>query len=462
MCRSRRLLATILCVGAVLASARGTSFGAGVCGDADGNGEVTVTDGVQVLRAGAGLSSSCTADPARCDVDGNTVVTVSDGVGVLRLAAGLPVTCTPAIPSTFNVDSITDDTDAAPGDGLCATTAHECTLRAAIQEANALSGEQTVQLGGRPYELSSGTLTVMDDLQLTGPGASTAIIDGGNGATVLVVVSGTSVTVEGVTIRHGHASNVGGGIDNHGTLILKSSVIADNVATNTGGGIENSGTVELRDTLVSGNAAGSSGGGISNHGAGVLRVVASTISGNFAGNVAGGIENSPGATASLSNTTISGNTAQNLCGGISNFGSLSLRNATIAANMAHSIGGLGIEVGGTATAANTLIADNHAGLAVDCNGTLTSAGYNLVGDAGSCTIAGDATGNLTGVVAHLEALADNGGPTPTHALAADSPARDAGNPAAPKNNGVVCLPVDQRGVVRPQHERCDIGALEAN
>lgn len=61
----------------------------GICGDADLSGAVTVTDGVQTLRAAAELSSSCTA--ARCDVDGSGAITVSDGVNVLRAAADLPI-----------------------------------------------------------------------------------------------------------------------------------------------------------------------------------------------------------------------------------------------------------------------------------------------------------------------------------------------------------------------------------
>lgn len=61
-----------------------------VCGDADGNGRVSVTDGVNVLRTAAGLSGAC-ADPAPCDVDGNGAVSVTDGVNVLRAAAGLVV-----------------------------------------------------------------------------------------------------------------------------------------------------------------------------------------------------------------------------------------------------------------------------------------------------------------------------------------------------------------------------------
>jgi predicted lipoprotein len=57
-----------------------------VCGDADGSGSVTVTDGVRVLRAAAGIGE---CELARCDADGSGSVTVSDGVNVLRAAAGL-------------------------------------------------------------------------------------------------------------------------------------------------------------------------------------------------------------------------------------------------------------------------------------------------------------------------------------------------------------------------------------
>ncbi len=75
-----------------------TDLGGGgdVCGDADGNGSVSVTDGVQVLRAAAALPSSCT--PSRCDVNGDGNVSVTDGVQVLRNAAGFPLTgtCAPA------------------------------------------------------------------------------------------------------------------------------------------------------------------------------------------------------------------------------------------------------------------------------------------------------------------------------------------------------------------------------
>jgi hypothetical protein len=58
-----------------------------VCGDPDATGTVTVTDGVEILSAAAGLASGCS--PAICDVDASGTVTVTDGVLVLRDAAGL-------------------------------------------------------------------------------------------------------------------------------------------------------------------------------------------------------------------------------------------------------------------------------------------------------------------------------------------------------------------------------------
>src|SRR5262249_39752059 len=74
------LLAGVALLGAPVAFAE-------TCGDADGNGSVTVSDGVQTLRAAADLSTTCTL--ARCDVDGSGSITVSDGVNVLRKAADL-------------------------------------------------------------------------------------------------------------------------------------------------------------------------------------------------------------------------------------------------------------------------------------------------------------------------------------------------------------------------------------
>lgn len=89
MGNSRVVVVAVLAVAAWGAVGAGDA-GAQVCGDADGSGAVTVTDGVQALRAAAGLSTSCGA--GRCDVDGSGAITVTDGVNVLRKAAGLVIT----------------------------------------------------------------------------------------------------------------------------------------------------------------------------------------------------------------------------------------------------------------------------------------------------------------------------------------------------------------------------------
>jgi hypothetical protein len=81
----------LLCVGTASLGAGPGSAAQAVCGDATGDNTVTVTDGVQVLRAAAGLSTACSTTPAICDVDGSGSITVTDGVNVLRLAANLSV-----------------------------------------------------------------------------------------------------------------------------------------------------------------------------------------------------------------------------------------------------------------------------------------------------------------------------------------------------------------------------------
>jgi hypothetical protein len=85
------------------------------CGDADDSGTISVTDGVQTLRAAAGLSSSCT--PARCDLDDGGSVSVTDGVNVLRAAAGLTVNlaCPGAAPAC-TAANVTGDARGAGAD----------------------------------------------------------------------------------------------------------------------------------------------------------------------------------------------------------------------------------------------------------------------------------------------------------------------------------------------------------
>lgn len=119
----------------------------------------------------------------------------------------------------------------------------------------------------------------------------------------------------------------------------------------------------------------------------------------------------------------------------------------------------GIEtVTDSVTVTNTIV---HGNAIADCSlgwgAAPTSCGHNLIGD-GTCGFA--ATGDLSSVDPLLGALADNGGPTRTMALAGGSPAIDSGDDLA-------CPGADQRGIKRPldgngdSGAQCDIGAYEA-
>ena len=83
--------------------------------------------------------------------------------------------------ATFAVGSGTDGADVAPGDGVCATGAGTCTLRAAVEEANALPGSDTVTLQALKHTITGAALSITGDIVVTGPGAALCTIKGKKG-----------------------------------------------------------------------------------------------------------------------------------------------------------------------------------------------------------------------------------------------------------------------------------------
>ena len=157
------------------------------------------------------------------------------------------------------------------------------------------------------------------------------------------------------------------------------------------------------------------------------------------------------------NSTVSGNDAAR-GGGIGATGALILlSNATVASNTATVAGGgLYNEDADDAplmSPDNTVVADNSAPLGSDLAGSFMSRGYNLFETTDGATVTMDegAGPDLSGTDPMLEELADNGGPTWTHALMAGSPAIDA---------GMTSLTIDQRGYPREENDLADIGAFE--
>ena len=328
-----------------------------------------------------------------------------------------------------------------------------CSLREAIESANTDndanadgctqgSGTDIVEL--RPntvYNLSipgtglnaTGDLDITtDDLTIrsTGPGA---VIDG-NGVTTLERVIEIAnlappieVTIREVTIRDGGAELGAVGSDNGGGIAVFGAGQAH--------------TLNLIGSTVSGNR-GILGGALATGNTATLNVVNSTISGNQA-TVDGGAINSEGATV-FDNSTITANVANADADFIGNAGGIFVDN-------------------GTTSLRNTILAGNRddgqdATNAPDCDGgVVQSQGYALVGNTANCMFDDLNDTDVVGTTAGLGPLADNGGPTPTHALLAGSRAINRANPGDEPNP---CEPVDQRGLARVLGGRCDIGAYE--
>lgn len=391
--------------------------------------------------------------------------------------------------TTFIVDSLGDGADANAGDGICTDQSGHCTLRAAIQEANALAGDDTINITVAGTINLTGVLPDLStNLVINGPGANVLSVrrDTGGAFRVFTVAAGATVNISGLSVTDGRTADGidgalgdpangqdGGGIYNSGTLTLTAVTVSDNqtgkggsesVASGAdgnggrGGGLFNTGTLSLFNCTVNGNMTGRSGiGGIGNKGGdgggianlGTLSLVNSTVSGNHAaGSRIGG---DGGALFTSGNVTITASTvAFNSAGG----------------SFQDSRGG-GIRVsGGTTTLRSTIVAgntDTGAGTP-DLSGAFNSEGFNLLQNTSGATINETANNgtNLAGVNPRLAPLSANGGPTRTHALLADSPALDAGDDSvldAPLN-----LSTDQRGPGFPRrvNARVDIGAFEFN
>lgn len=319
---------------------------------------------------------------------------------------------------TFVVDTVTDEVDVKAGDGICAAADGKCSLRAAIQEANAWPGADVIRLPADTYQITiqginedqaaTGDLDVTDDLTINGASgdpasADATIVDGNSLDRVFdVVPAGVTLSLSNLVVENGQtgsASTLGGaGILNQGDLNLTDVTIRNNNNNATGGGglTNEQGDVHISYSTINGNKASSFGGILLTFGS--MTISHSTITANTAGS--GGGVGVNGGIMTISDSTISDNvgaaTQGGNGGGISTAGTLNVFRSLISGNTAAQGGGIANTGTGTATIVNSTV-----------DGNISQSGGGIANTVGSVTV-------INSTISHNHA---SGSPTPSQ----DSP-----------------------------------------
>jgi hypothetical protein len=388
----------------------------------------------------------------------------------------------------------------------CADDGSEGTLRSVLASATGNDIVDLTELQCSHITLVSGALTNdAGTITLEGPGRNRLAIDANYASRV--IEGGGPVTVSGLTIMrgrhtsdhasggcidaffgvelhdstvtqcaaHGTTSATGGAIQTQYSVHVVSSTLSDNVASaDTGVALGGAigvhyGFVTVDTSTITGNIA--TGGTVAKGGGffveGSVRLTRSTVDGNIA-DFGGGFYKTLGLfsddACEIVNSTISSNIASVGGGGLVCYSDHPLfRFATITQNLAQSGVVGGALIGARQAASNSyviqlddsIVAGNSAqdtALAMDID--TTAATVVTFGDANVLTTIGRVIpATWTSDDPRLGPLADNGGPTQTHALLADSPAIDAGF-------AIEGIDTDQRGQARSAGTAPDIGAYE--
>ena len=350
--------------------------------------------------------------------------------------------------TTFTVDT-TDNvnhSDDNPGDGACATGAGECTLRAAIQESNALAGRNTIMLPAGTYTATSQLDEITDHLIIDGAGRdSTELLRTGSSGAFRIDY-GTLVTIRDLTM-----GGAGRFISNYGSLTLENCVLQnnsdssvfmfynygdtmptidplpelrvddcifrDNVGAFNGAAIQADGYLQVSNSLFENNEATNGGAIYSTGGAGVTRsgdmtIINSRFEGNSAENQGGAIRSRWNRTT-ISNTIFIDNTvtggSQPQGGAIAMSSWLTITDSYFEGNVAQYAGGaianggnwnLDIDPAIVAISGSAFVenrADFGGGLVWEGSGSLvnsTFSGNTALSDGGGILIAAGSTGTL--------------------------------------------------------------------
>ena len=352
-------------------------------------------------------------------------------------------------------------------------------------KGSTISGNTATTGAGGGLYLYSGAATISKSL------IAGNVAGGGSGGGIFAGSGVTSLTVTGSTLFANRSSISGGGVHSYvGPMTITKCTIANNTATGSGGGVTAFGLLTISASRISDNTSDFTAGGINAVGSAALTLTNSTVSGNLARHEGGGLFRAVGPSTvtgctfsgnqaeyggaisvhanssfTLSSSTLSGNRATKQGGAIYDLSAaLVVHNSTIVLNQA----GLdspftsgGIFANASVTLESSIVALNLAtgipsDLATDSMGAAFTATRCLIDNLGTGTVTiDDVTEQLKGLDPLLLPLADNGGPTQTHALRKGSPCIDQGD--NPDN-----LATDQRGppFARKLGHAVDIGAYE--
>ncbi|MEO5720579.1 MAG: choice-of-anchor Q domain-containing protein [Chthoniobacterales bacterium] len=311
--------------------------------------------------------------------------------------------------ATFAVNTTADTQDAIPGNGICADSSGACSLRAAITEANALAGADTITLPAGTYTITlpttgddanaGGDFDLTSPMTINGAGPGTTIIqanalpDTATERVIHCVTAATAVVINDVTIRHGNSpidvSGSGIRLETATTnLTLNRVAVTNNRSAGSGGGISivtDGVLLAINDSTISSNSAGSSLAGSGGRGAGVNvaatatvtinsttiteNAINSSVSNTFGAGV--NVSSAVGATVMITGSTISNNSSTSTngfgqAGGIYNLqGTVHIADSSITGNTC-SIAHAGIRTvastGGpaTTTITNCIVSNNTA------------------------------------------------------------------------------------------------------
>ncbi len=428
---------------------------------------------------------------------------------VAVLACGLAM-CSSAAAATYTVNDLVDLPPTAEKTEECNGAPSDCSLAQALNRAE--HGD-TVIVPASPLPYLIGTLKplpVPGGVTIAGAGAGATVISGGGvdqafelegpapttianltitdtfngsgepegGAINGEAKLGDELTLEGVVISHSSntlANSFGGAVEIGSPLTVRNSRFIEDSAVEGGGAIDVFHSTTAVPLTITGSAfendsAGSGGGGaVVVERGNSLSVTSSTFAGNTAeGGPGGAIQLYPEGPATIQNSTFFGNSAER-GGAIADENAvLRLLNDTLDDNGAAVGANLDVMPGPASddTVENTIFAKPYAEgtEATSCAGKVISEGDNLEDQAPtSCGLsqASDRVGVDPLLAGELSAnwslAATAGGPAPTVALEAGSPAIGAGNPSGCAEVGAL----DERGFPRPGiGSACDIGAYE--